>query len=154
MNKTYSFTSAPLTVYIPGDIVNVNASARLDWLGTTRARIGFVATPDYRLMFYGTGGLAYGGGAGYLDVFDNLAGLAWHGAPSSTRVGWTLGAGVEYAITDNVTLSAEYLYYNLGSSYFVAAPNPPASSFFPGVYATAKYDYDGSILRIGVNFKF
>jgi hypothetical protein len=38
-------------------------------------------------MVYGTGGLAYGGGAGYLNVFDNVDGLAWHGAPSSTRVG-------------------------------------------------------------------
>lgn len=154
MNKTYSFTSAPLTVYAPGDIVNVNASARLDWLGTTRARIGFVATPDYRLMFYGTGGLAYGGGAGYLNVFDNLAGLAWHGAPSSTRIGWTIGAGVEYAITDNVTLKAEYLYYNLGNSNVVTIANLAASVFFPGVYATAKYDYDGSIVRVGVNLKF
>ncbi|MBV8440265.1 MAG: porin family protein [Hyphomicrobiales bacterium] len=154
MNKTYSFTSAPLTVYVPGDIVNVNASGKLDWLGTTRARIGFVATPDYRLMFYGTGGLAYGGGAGCLNVFDNLAGLAWHGAPSSTRLGWTLGAGVEYAITDNVTLRGEYLYYNLGSSNVVTVPNLAARSFFPDVYAAAKYDYDGSIVRIGVSFKF
>jgi outer membrane immunogenic protein len=154
MNMTYSFTSAPLTVYAPGDIVNVNASARLDWLGTARARIGFVATPDYHLMVYGTGGLAYGGGNGYLNVFDNVDGLAWHGAPSSTRVGWTIGAGVEYAITDNVTLRAEYLYYDLGGSNVVTVANLAASVFFPGVYATAKYDYDGSIVRVGVNLKF
>ena len=83
MNKTFSFASSPWTAYTPGDIMHVNASARLDWLGTTRARIGFVATPDYRLMVYGTGGFAYGGGNGYLNVFDNLAGLAWHGPPSS-----------------------------------------------------------------------
>ena len=44
------------------DYFTTNASARLNWLGTTRARIGFVATPDNRLMFYGTGGVAYGGG--------------------------------------------------------------------------------------------
>ena len=87
VNKTFSFASAPLAAYVPGDIVNVNASARLNWLGTTRGRIGFVATPDNRLMFYGTGGFAYGGGNGYLNVFDNIAGLYWHGAPSSTRFG-------------------------------------------------------------------
>jgi outer membrane immunogenic protein len=105
-------------------------------------------------MVYGTGGLAYGGGAGYLNVFENVDGLAWHGAPSSTRVGWTIGAGAEYAITDNVTLRAEYLYYNLGSSNVVTVPNLAASAFFPGVYATAKVDYDGSIVRVGVNLKF
>ena len=47
--------------------------ARLSWLGTTRGRIGFVATPDNRLMFYGTGGVAYGGGSGHFDVFDNVS---------------------------------------------------------------------------------
>jgi outer membrane immunogenic protein len=154
MNKTFSFASAPLTNYLPGDIVNVNASARLNWLGTTRARIGFVATPDYRLMFYGTGGFAYGGGNGYLNVFDNLAGLYWHGAPSSTRVGWSIGAGVEYAITDNITVRGEYLYYDLGSSRVVTIPNLAASALFPGVYATARYNYDGSVFRVGMNVKF
>jgi outer membrane immunogenic protein len=154
MNKTFSFASAPWTVYEPGDILHVNASARLNWLGTTRARIGFVATPDYRLMVYGTGGAAYGGGNGYLNVFDNLAGLAWHGAPSSTRVGWTVGVGAEYAFTDNATLKAEYLYYNLGSSNVVTVANFAAGAVFPGVYATAKYAYDGSIFRVGMNIKF
>jgi outer membrane immunogenic protein len=145
MNRTYSVASAPLTAYLPGDIVNVNASARLNWLGTTRARIGFVATPDYRLMCYGTGGL---------NVFDNLAGLYWRGAPSSVRVGWTIGAGVEYAITDTITLRGEYLYYDLGSSRVVAVPNLAASAVFPGVYATARYNYDGSVFRVGMNVKF
>ena len=56
----------------------------LSWLGTTRARVGFVATPDNRLMFYGTGGVAYGGGSGNLNVFDNVSGLYWSGSPSST----------------------------------------------------------------------
>ena len=153
-NKTYLFASAPLTVYAPGDIVNVNATARLNWLATTRARIGFAATPDYRLMVYGTGGLAYGGGNGYLNVFDNVAGLYWHGAPAATRVGWAIGAGVEYAIANNITLRAEYLYYDLGTSNVVTVPNSAANTVFPGVYATAKYYYNGSILRAGVNFKF
>ena len=153
-SKTFSFASAPLAVYDPSDVLHVNASARLNWLGTTRARIGIVATPDYRLMVYGTGGVAYGGGNGYLNVFDNLAGLAWHGAPSSTRVGWTIGVGAEYAFTDNVTLKAEYLYYNLGSSNVVTVANFAAGAVFPGVYATAKYAYDGSIVRIGMNVKF
>ena len=109
-------------------------------------------------MVYGTGGAAYGGGNGYLNAFDNLAGLAWHGAPSSTRVGWTIGAGAEYAITDNITLKAEYLYVDLGSSTFStpAAAFPVASNLaaFNGLYATGKINYDASIFRAGVNYKF
>ena len=153
-NETYTFISPPLTVYAAGDFVNVNASARLNWLGTTRVRAGIAATPDSRLMFYGTGGLAYGGGNGYLNVFDNVDGLYWHGAPSSARVGWTIGAGAEYAFTGNVTLRGEYLYYDLGASTVVTAPNQAAGLIFPGVYATAKYNYDGSIFRVGLNYKF
>jgi outer membrane immunogenic protein len=166
-NKNYSFVGSPFpggsTVITPGgsivnlsgDALHVNASAKMNWIGTTRARLGFVATPDNRLMFYGTGGFAYGGGSGYLNIWDNTQGLFWHGSPSSSRVGWTLGAGVEYAITNNVTIKGEYLYYNLGSSHVVTAANTSAYTIFgPGVYATAKYNYDGSIFRAGVNYKF
>ena len=32
-----------------GDTLNVNAKASLDWLGTTRGKVGFVVTPDNRL---------------------------------------------------------------------------------------------------------
>lgn len=168
-SKNSTFVSSPFTglpttftvvtpsgavVPLNGDALNANAQARLSWLGTTRARIGFVATPDNRLMFYGTGGVAYGGGSGNLSVFDNVSGSYWSGSPSSTRVGWTLGAGVEYAITNNITVKGEYLYYNLGSSNVVTAGNTSAAAAFPGVYATAKYTYDGSIFRAGLNYKF
>jgi outer membrane immunogenic protein len=36
-------------------------------------------------------------------------------ATSATRTGWTAGAGVEYAVTNNWTLKAEYLYMDFGS---------------------------------------
>ena len=70
--KTFSYTSAPFAAAtgFTGDILNVNAKANLSWLGTTRARIGFVATPDNRLMFYGTGGVAYGGGSSNFSAYD------------------------------------------------------------------------------------
>ena len=135
------------------DFLSVHAKASLDWLGTTRARVGFVATPDNRLMFYGTGGVAYAGGSSNFTVFDNLGGV-WTGSPSSSRTGWTLGAGVEYAITYNWTLKAEYLYVDLGSKTITTAANAFAALNFPGVYATAKFNYDASIFRVGVNYKF
>ena len=163
--KNFSYSSNPYAA-LPGagygiyngDIVNVNASAKLNWLGTTRARIGFVATPDNRLMFYGTGGVAYGGGSGYLNVADSYNNFYWHGSPSSSRVGWTIGGGVEYAVTNNITIKGEYLYYNLGSSTFNAYPtylNTPAANYFgTGTYTHTKFTYDGSIFRAGLNYKF
>ena len=61
-------------------------------------------------MFYGTGGLAYGGGSTNFNVYD-FEQLIWSGSPNShTRIGWTVGGGVEYAITNNITIKGEYLY--------------------------------------------
>jgi outer membrane immunogenic protein len=137
------------------DSFTENGSRKLDWLGTTRARVGFVATPDNRLMFYGTGGLAYGGASNHLNIFDVNNGWYWNGnGNNNTRTGWTIGAGAEYAITNNITLKGEYLYYDLGSSHQVTVPNPAASVFFPGSYTTAKINFDGSVFRVGVNYKF
>jgi outer membrane immunogenic protein len=137
------------------DFLTLNGRRNLDWLGTTRLRAGWVATPDNRLMFYGTGGFAYGGGSRHFDVFDSLNGWDWNGSGSnSTRTGWTVGAGVEYAITNNITIKGEYLYYNLGSSRTVTVANPAATLAWPASYATAKVNLDGSILRAGINYKF
>ena len=48
-------------------------------------------------------------------MYDRLQNLYWSGNPSSTRVGWTIGAGAEYAVTNNITIKGEYLYADLGS---------------------------------------
>jgi outer membrane immunogenic protein len=155
LSKSFNYTSAPYGgAPFTGDTLNVNAKASLDWLGTTRAKLGFVVTPDNRLMIYGTGGVAYGGGSSNFSIFDSTSGLYWNGSPSSTRVGWTIGAGVEYALTNNITIGAEYLYADLGSNHITTSPGTLAAAAFPGVYATAKIDYNASIFRALVNYKF
>jgi outer membrane immunogenic protein len=157
LGKNFNYTSAPFAGVGPGyngDVLNVNAKANLDWLGTTRAKVGFVATPDNRLMIYGTGGVAYGGGSSYFNVYDSYYNAYWNGSPSSTRVGWTVGAGVEYAVTNNITIGAEYLYVDLGSNNITTSGNAAAATYFPNVYATAKIDYNASIFRALVNYKF
>ena len=113
--------SPPYAGPLTGDFLTVNGKNSLTWLGTTRARVGFVATPDNRLMIYATGGVAYGGGNSQFSAFDATTGSFWSGNPSSTRVGWTIGGGVEYAITNNITIKGEYLYADLGSSNFNSA---------------------------------
>ena len=137
------------------DFLTENGSRKLDWLGTTRARVGYTGFWDSRLMIYATGGVAYGGGSNHFDVFDNRDSWDWNGGGgSNTRVGWTIGGGVEYAFTNNITLKGEYLYYDLGSSHNVIIANPLASTIFPNTYATAKINYNGSIARLGLNYKF
>jgi outer membrane immunogenic protein len=117
-------------------------TARVDtnYLGTVRARLGFV--PMDRALLYVTGGLAYGDTK--LEAFNTLVGGA---SKRDTNVGWTLGAGVEYAITNNITTKLEYLYYDLGSSKLnYSNANLDAASY--------KTENRGSIVRAGLNYKF
>ena len=116
---------------LAGDFLSVNGKTSLSWLGTTRGRVGFVATPDNRLMIYATGGVAYGGGSTNFNVFDATTGAFWTGSPSSTRVGWTIGGGVEYAVTNNITIKGEYLYADLGSSSFTTVGNARCGDVLP-----------------------
>ena len=156
VSKNTNFSSSPFggPGIFGGDVLNVNAKTSLDWLGTTRARVGFVATPDNRLMIYATGGVAYGGGSSNFSVFDSRNDLFFQGSPSSTRVGWTIGGGVEYAVTNNITIKGEYLYADLGSHTINTVGNAAVDEFFPGSVATARFSYNASIFRAGVNYKF
>ena len=159
LGKTFNYASTPFAgsgvpLGLLGDSLYVHAKINLDWLGTTRARVGFVATPDNRLMIYGTGGVAYGGGSSSFSIYDATQGAFWNGNPGSERTGWTVGGGVEYAITNNITIKGEYLYVDLGSKNITTVGNLAAATLFPGTYATAKINNDASIFRVGANYKF
>src|SRR5271166_3862868 len=157
LSKSTNFVSPGFAgVGVPGgllgDTLSVHAKASLDWLGTTRARLGFVATPDNRLMIYATGGVAYAGGSANFSVYDASNNFLLTGNPSSSRVGWTVGAGVEYALTNNWTIKGEYLYADLGNTHFTT---PVATNGgFNGLLASGKIDYNASIFRALVNYKF
>jgi outer membrane immunogenic protein len=127
-------------------------SSEQTYLGTLRARLGF--TPMDRLLIYGTGGLAYGD-VDMTATFTNPAiGAIRGGSRSETKYGWTLGAGAEYAFTNNWTAKAEYLYYDLGkSTLYHGALNPAAAIASPAVGAI-RSDNSGHIARIGINYKF
>jgi len=101
----------------------------IDWFGSTRLRAGFL--PTDRFLVYATGGVAYG------KYSIDLADL------SDTRVGWTVGAGVEYAIDDKWSLKTEYLYTDLGS-WDIAVDEGIA----------ADVDFKFHTVRAGLNFKF
>jgi outer membrane immunogenic protein len=156
LSKTFNSTGVPFTgagvpAFLLGDTLSVHAKASLDWLGSTRGRVGW-ATWDNRLLIYGTGGVAYGGGSANFSAFDATQGLFLNGNPSSSRVGWVAGGGVEYALTNNWTIRGEYLYYNLGKSTFTTAPAVLAG--FTGVFANGQFDYRAQAVRAAVNSKF
>ncbi len=111
-----------------------SCSVKNTWLGTTRGRLGYAMD---RMMPYVTGGLAYG------EVKANASGL---GGASSTRAGWTLGAGVEFAMANPWTAKVEYLYADLGDF------NCGASCGV--VTGSGDVKFKTHIVRAGLNYRF
>jgi outer membrane immunogenic protein len=63
--------------------------------------------------------------------------------------GWTLGGGAEYVFAPHWSTKAEYLYYDLGTlTQKLLDPKLPATGWQQSV------DFKGSIVRVGLNFKF
>jgi outer membrane immunogenic protein len=106
-----------------------------DWLATLRGRIGYAFD---RVLIYGTAGGAGG------DVKATLTTAGVSTSTDNTEWGWTAGGGIEFAITENVTAKAEYLFVDLSNGSCAAAV----------CGTTLPVSFDASLIRAGVNFKF
>ena len=105
--------------------VTENLSERLNWFGTVRGRIGSAIMPT--VLAYITGGLAFG----EVSTSDTISGTNLIGpqgvngvmivpvsgtlSNNTTKVGWTIGGGIEGALLKNWTGKIEYLYVDLGT---------------------------------------
>lgn len=127
----------------------------LDYLGTVRGRVGYAFD---RVLVFGTGGLAFGKVKTSARFFNNTAAAANPGAlaftdsESKTEYGYAVGGGVEYAVTDNITIKGEYLYYDLGTTTLDVRRTAVAPAGQAGY--KSKFDTDGHIARVGLNYKF
>jgi outer membrane immunogenic protein len=123
--------------------------AKILWFGTARGRIGWLFTPT--LLFYGTGGLAYGkvSAGGTISDPDNT-GATLSFAASKVTVGYAAGAGIEGTILDSGSWSwrIEYLYLNLGS-LSVSGTDPITGSAF-----NSGAKFTDNIVRVGLNYRF
>ena len=97
------------------------------WFGTVRGRVGYAFN---NVLFYGTGGLAFG------ELRAETFGLS----ESHTNAGWTLGAGAEMGFAPNWSAKIEYLYVDLANSNFVITG--------------ASNGYRFGLIRAGVNYHF
>jgi outer membrane immunogenic protein len=90
--------------------LTANTNADINWYGTVRGRLGWTAGP---VLFYGTGGLAYG----RVDLNSSVsAGLLFANAQTSeVRTGWVVGGGIEYMWRPNIIFSLGYQYVDLGT---------------------------------------
>jgi outer membrane immunogenic protein len=156
MNGQDSFFSPPAPAI---DGITTTQSNKLDWLGTVRGRLGWLATSE--TLLFGTGGLAYGGAHASTTVFDIAPGMCpalnafcSTGSSSRTLVGWTLGAGVESKLTANWSVKAEYLYFDLGHLADTASTTISIPAVNGMGLVTATSSFRGSIVRAGVNYSF
>ncbi len=97
------------------------------WFGTLRGRGGIAFN---NVLFYGTGGLAYGGLRGEVTSLSE----------SKTHLGWTVGAGMEVGFAPNWSAKVEYLYLDLSErGYSITGVENGLQS---------------NLLRLGVNYRF
>ncbi len=85
-----------------------DCAGTVGWLGTLRGRAGFAAGD---LLVYATAGLAAAG----MEVTVTPAPALATGEFSDTFVGWTAGIGAEWAVSETMSIKAEYAYVDLGS---------------------------------------
>jgi outer membrane immunogenic protein len=129
----YNMQSGPWVFGLEGDmnwLSHTSAAVRNNWLATVRGRIGYAMGATGSILPYVTGGVAFG------DISNSVAGV---GMVSDSKAGWTLGGGLEAAISGPLTAKLEYLYVDLGDGPTLA-----------GVGST----YHTSIVRAGLNYRF
>ena len=129
--------------------------------------------PTEKTLLFATGGLAYGqvnqkmavnlpdganlfGGDGFGYGCGNSGANCFIGSNSRLAVGFTVGAGLEIALTNNITVKSKYSYVNLGEGW---GTNVLAQSMIGGIgYTPASFTASSSrldyhMVRFGLNFK-
>jgi len=139
-----------------GATLFTDTATSFPWFATFRARGGVLVDPS--LLLYATGGLAVGEvkvattPSGIFQLFDGNSNVTI-GAPitvvgatasgSETRVGWTVGAGVEKKFARNWSAKLEYLYMDFGSK-----------TYFGGTANQTDVSFHDHVARVGINYQF
>ncbi|MER9356770.1 MULTISPECIES: outer membrane protein [unclassified Mesorhizobium] len=117
---------------------NEGCTADVDWYGTGRVRVGYAFE---NFLPYLTGGFAVGKVKGTADL--GACGFTPTCGYDETRWGWAAGAGLEWALNQQLSFKAEYMHVDLGTPEF----NTPSS-----VPSTDNIDFD--TVRVGINYHF
>lgn len=124
------------TAASPACAPNPDCELNAPWLGTARLRFGYALDTLVPILPYVTGGIAIG------NLNADIVGKPF-GTASTTNLGWTAGAGVEFALSNALRAKVEYLYVDLdGFSCNVACGGGPVS-----------FDVKTSLIRAGLNYR-
>jgi outer membrane immunogenic protein len=133
---------------------NFSSSMQADWLLTLRPRIGFAWE---RSLIYATGGLALthlSFSQSYRDNVDFFSGTGGSesATASKTVMGWTVGGGVEQALTNNWSMKAEYLYTRFDGLNATGQLTDGAGGV--ATFTNNIGTFSSNIVRGGVNYRF
>ena len=112
--------------------------------GSARMRAGFAV--DHFMPFV-TGGVAY---AKYDASIVDAGNPDLPRSGSGNFIGWTFGGGLNYAVTDNLIIGAEYRFTNFGSQD-VGMSNPALDT---DTWNFAVHDFVTHDVRVSASYKF
>jgi outer membrane immunogenic protein len=133
--------STSVTIGDPGDSTTLTLRDRVGYLGSARARLGFL--PFDSVLLYGTGGLAWERLKRTRDTRVENGGdliLVTETEPRD-RFGWTAGAGVETKLFGNWLGRVEYLHYDFGTSPIVVGDSTSGRQTIDVLRAALSYRF-------------
>lgn len=157
MNLDNSATATGLTTPgFPTWSNTVQTSINTDWLLTARPRIGYAWN---NVLIYATGGLAVTElklSQSQVNKFPAGTTTQWVESVSSnvTKAGWTVGGGLEYALSNNWSIKGEYLYANFGHETVSGTTINTGGFALGGQTFTHTFNLHVNIARAGINYKF
>lgn len=120
-----------------GSVIFDSASATFNWDGGLRGRAGVLVSPSW--LVYLTGGVTWQEFDVNATCFGTPTNSSWCNAVrnetvSTTRIGGTVGGGVETMLWRNVLLRAEYRFADFGTinhTFFQSTPDDLAMRLTP-----------------------
>jgi outer membrane immunogenic protein len=157
LSGTGAKASQDVITNLPGSASSENIySAKIDWYGTARARLGLLVVPA--LLAYGTGGVAYGSvHRQYSFGFPTGAPIETTFADSQNllHVGWAAGGGLEWALGNHFSLRGEYLFVHLNGDTFSTSMTTGFCNSSPLLQCNFNVKgggIDEHSLRVGLNY--
>jgi outer membrane immunogenic protein len=122
------------------------ATSQIDWLATFTGRFGYAFGPS---LLYAKGGVAAAEYKDSLSLINGVPAFVDFGTKTNTNVGWTVGAGWEYAFAPNWSAKIEYNYLDLGTTTEIFFATPGA-----GLSLQQEIQHTLQIAKVGVNYRF
>lgn len=144
-SQTVTYITAPAAQF------TLRQTVKADWQGTLRLRLGYAHA---NWLAYVTGGAAMTRVKLETSFSDNyFLGASGQGYNSELKVGWTLGAGGEYALSERWNIRVDYLYADFGSLEAQSVVTNP--SFSPNSDTlTHSANLKTQMITIGLVYRF